>query len=130
MGTEKSSQVERTIPEENASIVYKGYIDILELDSFNHFPVLFYNIFYLSFGWIGVFLGFIIIKYFLIVERIIRKNVLRLILFLPIFSWHLFMILRGALDISSSGIVYALWINTFIYLLFKFYRGENITGNK
>ena len=120
----------QSTPEKNASVLFKGYVDILDLESFHHYPVIFYNTFFSCFGWYSVVLGFILAKYFILLEKSIRKNILSLILFLPIFSWHTFMVLRGAIDISSSGIAYALCINIILFLILKHLISENTPSNK
>lgn len=107
-----------TVPEFNSGVFIQSKTEAFNTEYLYHFPALFYNELYVSFSWIGIIGGFFYSSYFLILENFIKKTNLRLFLFLPLFSWHTYMIFRGATDISSSGICYALWIQILIYTFF------------
>lgn len=121
-----------TSPIYNARIVHSGDYFFDNFNSFFHYPALFYIQFYLSFGWYGILLGLVLFRYLFFLECQVRKNFLTLFLFLPIFGWHSFMIMRGAIDYSTSGISYVFWINMLILIVIKNNKSlyARFTGNK
>lgn len=86
-------------------------------EGFYHYPSLWYADAYSSFGPFGVFMGFFWGGWFSITERLIRRNRIAFGLFLPLFLWNLYMVVRGAIGNSTAAISYSLYLNMSIFLL-------------
>jgi hypothetical protein len=106
-----------SVAELNSTLFIQPGIRFFNPDYVYHFPCLFYNELYMSFGWYGFFGGFLYSKYFIILEKIVFSSVNRIFFFLPILCWHYFMLFRGAADNSSVGISFVLWFQVLIYIL-------------
>lgn len=75
-----------------------------------HYPALWYSDAYLAFGNFGIFLA--ILWAFITVgwEKIMNRNAFLLCISLPFYSWHAYMLVRGAIAGASVPFLYAAWI--------------------
>lgn len=76
-----------------------------------HYPALWYADAYFAFGnyglWLAIFWAFVLIGW----ELIMSRSSLIFGLFLPFYSWHGYMLVRGAISGSSVPISYAFYIS-------------------
>lgn len=84
---------------------------------FFHYPALIWSDAYLSFGWAGLALGPIWVLVIALWEVAMRRNQALLVLLLPFFSWHCYMLARGAIAVASVPVAYALYLAAIPMLL-------------
>ncbi len=82
-----------------------------------HYPALIWSDAYLSFGWAGLALGPLWLLVIALWEAAMRRNQPLLVLLLPFFSWHCYMLARGAIAVASVPVAYALYLAAIPLLL-------------
>lgn len=82
-----------------------------------HYPALIWADAYLSFGWAGLALGPLWVLAIALWEGAMRRNQPLLVLLLPFFSWHCYMMARGAIAVASVPVAYALYLAAIPMLL-------------
>jgi hypothetical protein len=83
-----------------------------------HYPTLVYADAYVSFGRWGVVLGLFWGGIITLAECLLRRNAMALAIALPFYTWHLYMVIRGATAIASSPLSYAPYIQMIcVYLV-------------
>lgn len=98
-------------------------------DVFFHYPSLWYSDAYSSFGFWGVLFGLFWGYWFSTLEKIIRCNKVIFSLFLPLFLWNMYMVMRGAVGNSTAAISYAIYINLALYFIGYFVAMSLASGN-
>jgi hypothetical protein len=91
---------------------------------FMHYPSLWYADAYSSFGWIGITFGIYWGLFLYTIEHMLRKNLISFSIFIPIFTWVVYLIMRGAIGISLQAISYPFYINLLIYYYVTIYKGH------
>lgn len=76
-----------------------------------HYPALWYADAYFAFGKYGLLLAAFWAAVLVGWERLMARNSLIFGLLLPFYSWHAYMLVRGAIAGSSVPISYALYIS-------------------
>lgn len=84
-----------------------------------HYPTLIWSDAYISFGWSGVWFGILWALILVCWDRLIGKHQVIAILTLPYFCWHGYMLVRGAIAVSSVPFAYAAYFSFFAFLLAK-----------
>lgn len=85
-------------------------------DTFRHYPSLWYSDSYSSFGWYGILFGLVWAPLLYMFEYLIRTSKLALAIFMPVYIWFVYMLIRGAIGISFLAISYPTYINIAIYI--------------
>lgn len=78
-----------------------------------HYPTLWYMDAYLSFGYYGLMLAIFWAFVLVLWESLITRNILLFGLMLPFYTWHIYMLIRGATAGATVPFSYAVYI-TFI----------------
>ncbi len=85
-----------------------------------HYPTLWYSDAYLSFGMLGlcfsVFWGVILIFW----EKLLMKNIFIFSLLIPFYSWHAYMLVRGAISGAVVPFSYSVYFVFFVAMLSSF----------
>ena len=91
-------------------------------DVYFHYPALWYLDAYVAFGHAGILLGafwgLIIVAW----EKLMTRNNLLLGLLLPFFTWHIYMLVRGAIAGASAPMAYAFYLMLIPALLLSGFR--------
>jgi len=85
-----------------------------------HYPTLWYSDAYLSFGMLGlffsVFWGMVLVFW----ERLLMKNIFIFSLLIPYFSWHAYMLVRGAISGAVVPFSYSVYLVFLVAMLSSF----------
>jgi hypothetical protein len=92
-----------------------------------HYPSLWYGDAYVSFGQAGLLLAALWAAIFIFLEVLMSSRMMLLALMLPFFSWHTYMLVRGATAIATVPYAYAAYIALIIGVLAG---GVNILNRK
>jgi hypothetical protein len=90
----------------------------LNYKTYYHYPALWYSDAFLCFGYNGLFLAAIWAGVNLIFEKIMSHNVLMLGIFLPFFTWHSYMLIRGATAGATVPFSYAFYFAMIVAIIF------------
>lgn len=82
-----------------------------------HYPALIWSDAYLSFGWWGLVLAPLWMLVIALWEFGMRRSQRMLVLLLPYFTWHCYMLARGAVAIASVPVSYALYFSAMPMLI-------------
>jgi len=85
--------------------------------AFFHYPTLWYSDAYLSFGLPGLWLAVLWGALLSLWERLMWRSATLLEVFLPFYTWHAYMLVRGATAIASVPFAYAVYIVIIVVLL-------------
>ncbi len=128
LGVHLQPDLDPSIPLVNASI-NRGQSDFLYVGEVGHNPGTIMHDFLFSFGSFAFLEAFI--YYFFLVKLcdFIQKNAWSLMFFSSLFGWHIYMMMRGALDNACSGIGYSIWYAFIFYFIWMyFYRQKKRQG--
>lgn len=93
-----------------------------------HYPALWYADAYFAFGksglWLAVFWAFVLVGW----ELVMTRGSLILGLFLPYYSWHAYMLIRGAIAGASVPISYAFYISIIAAVIAFGFKGLTSVG--
>jgi hypothetical protein len=81
-----------------------------------HYPALIWADAYISFAWDGLWLAVFWAGILCLWDLIMMRYPIFLVLLLPYFTWHNYMLVRGAIAIASVPIAYALYFSFFAFL--------------
>lgn len=84
-------------------------------DQFYHYPSLWYADAYSSLGYAGFLFGIVWGVWFVTIEKLIRQNKVLFCMFLPLFLWNMYMVMRGAVGNSTAAISFPIYINCLLY---------------
>lgn len=118
-GIDISPDLAPSIPLVNASI-NGGQSDSLYVGELGHNPATLMHDFLLSFGSFAFVEAFVYYFFLLKLCNFIQKNKMSLMLFSTVFGWHIYMVMRGALDNACSGIGYSIWYVAIFYFLVEY----------
>lgn len=85
-------------------------------DTYFHYPALWYADAYLAFGKAGLYLAILWAFVSVAWEKLMTRNNIILCLSLPFFSWHAYMLVRGAIAGASVPFLYAAWVALLVAL--------------
>lgn len=98
-----------------------------------HYPVLWYADAFLSFEYKGLFLAVLWAFIICLWEALMSKRVYILALTLPCFCWHAYMLVRGAIAVSTVQFAYALYFSFIVAFLFcgfsLFRKNQKVIAN-
>jgi hypothetical protein len=80
-----------------------------------HYPALWYSDAYVSFGNFGLLLGLLWGGVLAVIERAVARRSLLAALVLPFYTWHAYMLVRGAVAIATVPISYAFYVALLIF---------------
>jgi hypothetical protein len=86
-----------------------------------HYPALIYADAFVSFGRAGILLGLLWGAILSLMEVGMAKNSFFLGLFLPIYTWHTYMICRGAIAIAAGPFSYVFYILIILAVVIRFF---------
>ena len=99
-----------SVPKLNAMLLNNASsVDLLENAS--HMPGTIFFDLYISWGYFCGLYAIIIYYFFIKLFQFVQKDTFTLILLSSTLGWHIYMLLRGAVDTCSSGISYAFWMS-------------------
>lgn len=89
-----------------------------DYSAYLHYPALWYTDAYVSFGSGGVWLGLLWGILLSLWERLMLRRTLLIGLFLPFYTWHAYMLVRGAISIATVPFMYSIYIVAAVALTF------------
>lgn len=98
-----------------------------------HYPTLWYSDAYLTFGVPGLLLAVLWGAIFSLAEWVMLRNQIVLAIFLPFFTWHIYMIIRGTPAIASVPFSYAAYMSVLVMLVFsqmRFWKRRRSSGRQ
>ncbi len=81
-----------------------------------HYPTLLWADAYLAFGWQGLWLAVFWACVLFCWDSVMLRYPMLLVLLLPYFVWHNYMLVRGAVAVASTPISYALYFSLFAFI--------------
>lgn len=85
-----------------------------------HYPVLWYTDAYLAFGAYGLILAIFWAAILNFWERLANLNAAMCCILFPAYSWHAYMLIRGAISGAAVPFLYSVYIAAIIFILFDY----------
>jgi hypothetical protein len=96
-------------------------------ETYFHYPALWYADAYLAFGQLGLLLAILWALITVLWEKVMTRNGILLCISLPFFSWHAYMLVRGAIAGATVPFLYAAWVAMIVAFVlggFRVMEGE------